>query len=220
MRILLAEDDPPLGQAVQQALHDEALAVDWVTDGEAALLALCTESYDMLLLDLGLPKCSGLKVLEKLRRRKNSLPVIILTARDSIADRIQGLDHGADDYLVKPFSTAELMARIRAVIRRNHGAATPLLQNKDLTLDPTTHDVNCGESVVPLTAKEYALLHVLMLHPGRILSRESLEESIYGWNEEVASNAVEFIIHSLRKKLGKEVIQNVRGLGWRVRGTT
>ncbi|SIS73931.1 response regulator [Neptunomonas antarctica] len=216
MRILLVEDDPLIGQAIEQALQDAALTVDWVQDGETALSAINTEEYALLLLDLGLPEKDGFEVLRLLRHNKNSVPVIIITARDAVEDRIKGLDYGADDYLVKPFSIDELQARIRAVIRRNHGNATPLLGNDILTLDPASREVSRDSTVYTLSSREYALLHALMLRPGSILSRAELEERIYGWNEEVASNAIEFIIHGLRKKLGKDAIKNVRGLGWMV----
>tara|TARA_R110001599_G_scaffold284714_2_gene486775 strand:+ start:12390 stop:13046 length:657 start_codon:yes stop_codon:yes gene_type:complete len=216
MRILLVEDDLLIGQAIEQALHDAALAVDWVQDGEAALLALKTEEYALLLLDLGLPKKDGFEVLRLLRQNNHSVPAIIITARDAVEDRIKGLDYGADDYLVKPFSIDELQARIRAVIRRNHGNATPLLGNEIITLDPVSREVSRDSIVYTLSSREYALLHALILRPGSILSRSELEERIYGWNEEVASNAIEFIIHGLRKKLGKDAIKNIRGLGWMV----
>ncbi|APR66994.1 MAG: DNA-binding response regulator [Thalassobium sp.] len=216
MRIMLVEDDAPLGNAVKLALHDASYAVDWVQDGESALRAIELEEYALILLDLGLPKKDGLEVLRELRKDKNKLPVIIITARDAVEDRIRGLDYGADDYLVKPFSIDELHARIRAVIRRNHGVADPVLSNNIITLNPVNREVSRNDQTFQLTAKEYALLHALMLRLGAILSREKLEESIYGWNEEVASNAIEFIIHALRKKLGKDVIKNVRGMGWMV----
>ena len=216
MRILLVEDDSLIGRAVEQALRDAALAVDWVQDGDAALSALKTEDYSLLLLDLGLPGKDGFEVLRLLRQRKYSVPVIIITARDAVEDRIKGLDYGADDYLVKPFSIDELQARIRAVIRRKNGNATPLMDNDILSLNPATRKVSCDSKVYDLSSREYALLHALMLRPGSILSRAQLEERIYGWNEEVTSNAIEFIIHGLRKKLGKDTIKNVRGLGWMV----
>ncbi len=216
MRILLVEDDPLIGRAVKQALHDASFAVDWVQDGETALSVIKTEDYALMLLDLGIPKKDGFEVLRILRQGKQALPVIIITARDAVEDRIKGLDYGADDYLVKPFSIDELQARIRAVVRRNHGSANPLLTNDILTLDPASRDVTRDGKIHSLSSREYALLHALMLRPGSILSRSELEERIYGWNEEVASNAIEFIIHGLRKKLGKDAIKNVRGLGWMV----
>jgi len=215
MRTLLVEDDELIGGAVKQALTDAAFAVDWVKDGDSALQTIDTEDYELVLLDLGLPKRNGLEVLQILRR-KHTMPVIIITARDAIEDRIQGLDLGADDYLVKPYSIDELHARIRAVVRRNHGIAKPMLSNSIMELDPSTHEATRDGHTHPLSAREYALLHALMLRPGVTLSKQSLEESIYGWNEEVASNAIEFIIHGLRKKLGKDAIKNIRGLGWMV----
>jgi len=216
MRILLVEDDELIGYAVERALKDDGHAVDWVRDGESALSSLYLEAYSLVLLDLGLPIKDGLEVLETMRKAKKIMPVIILTARDSIEDRIKGLDLGADDYLVKPFSIDELHARIRAVVRRNQGAADPVLKSALLQLNTTTKEVEVADEVFSLSAKEYALLHALMAHPGAILSKQSLEDALYGWNEEVASNAVEFIIHGLRKKLGKAAIKNVRGMGWLV----
>lgn len=200
MRILLVEDDELIGNAVKQALADEAYAVNWVKDGAAALATIDVEEYLLVLLDLGLPKKDGLEVLQKVRKSNNTIPVIIITARDSIEDRIKGLDFGADDYLTKPFSIDELHARIRAVVRRNHGIATPVLKNSLMELNPATHEVTRDGQTHTLTAKEYALLQALMLHPGNIYSKENLEEKLYGWEESVASNAVEFIIHALRKK--------------------
>lgn len=216
MRILLVEDDPLIGSAVRQALQDAAFAVDWVQDGATALSSSKTEDYALVLLDLGLPCKDGLEVLRELRQMKNAVPTIIITARDAVEDRIKGLDYGADDYLVKPFSVGELIARMRAVVRRNNGVADPLLSNGDVSLNPATREVARHDRLHVLSAREYALLYALLLRPGTILSRDDLEERIYGWNEEVASNAIEFIIHSLRKKLGKDVIKNVRGLGWMV----
>lgn len=214
MRILLAEDDRLIGTAIQQALRDAAHALDWVLDGASALTAVTTQPYDIVLLDLGLPRQDGFSVLHHLRQRGQSVPVIIITARDAVEDRIKGLDLGADDYLVKPFSIAELQARIRAVARRRHGTGSPLLSNGILELDPSTHTVTRNATSHTLSAREYALLEALLLRPGTILSRSELEERVYGWNEEVESNAVEFLIHALRKKLGKDAIQNIRGAGW------
>ena len=216
MRILLVEDDALIGAAIEQALHDRAQAVDWVQDGTTALSVAAAENYSLILLDLGLPGKDGLTVLRELRQKKNSIPVIVITARDAVDDRIKGLDEGADDYLVMPFSISELQARMRAVIRRNQGTADPILSNGILSLNPATCEVTRGNGTFALSAREYALLHALLQRPGRLRSRADLEESIYGWNEEVASNAVEFIIHGLRKKLGKDAIKNVRGLGWMV----
>lgn len=216
MRILLVEDDPLIGGAVEQALRDASFAVDWVNDGNTALSVVDTQVYTLILLDLGLPKKDGYEVLRILRRRKKTLPVIIITARDAVEDRIKGLDYGADDYLVKPFSIDELQARIRAVVRRNHGISNPLLGNEVISLNPANREASRDGKSHSLSSREYALLHALMLRPGTILSRTELEERIYGWNEEVASNAIEFIIHGIRKKLGKDAIKNVRGLGWMV----
>ena len=216
MRVLLIEDDRMIGTAVQQALKDAAYAVDWVTDGETAIHAAESEAYEVALLDLGLPKADGRDVLRRLRGLGRKLPVIIVTARDSVEDRIDGLDLGADDYLIKPFEIRELLARMRAVLRREGSGSTPLLGNGILVLDPATREASfLGESAL-LTAREFALLQALLARPGMILSRSELERQIYGWNEEVESNAVEFLIHTIRKKLGTTVIRNVRGVGWMV----
>lgn len=216
MRILLVEDDAMIAEAVSVALKDAAYSVDWVKDGAAASNALEQGEQQAVLLDLGLPKRDGFEVLRRLRLSGNAVPVIIITARDSVSDRIKGLDLGADDYLVKPFDIHELLARLRAIIRRQGGQAAPLLSNGKVTLDPATHEAQCGEAVEVLSAREFALLHALLLRPGAILTRGELEERIYGWNEEVESNAVDFLIHSVRKKLGGNVIKNVRGAGWMV----
>ncbi|MDE1923137.1 MAG: response regulator [Gammaproteobacteria bacterium] len=216
MRLLLVEDDIMLGAATQQALQDAAHAVDWVRDGEAALAAIKSMPYEAMVLDLGLPGRGGLALLQTLRHNRDDLPVIIVTARDGIDDRIRGLDLGADDYLVKPFESAELLARLRAVARRKGGQGQPLLGNGVVELDPATREARQGNSSVRLSAREYALLHALLLRPGAILSRRDLEDRIYGWNEEVESNAVEFLIHGIRKKLGQTTIRNVRGVGWMV----
>ncbi len=203
-----------LGAATQQALRDAAHAVDWVLDGDAALLAMRTAPYEAMLLDLGLPRRDGLGVLQAARRSGYNLPVIIVTARDGVDDRIRGLDLGADDYLIKPFETGELLARLRAVARRKGGQAQALLGNGVVTLDPATRQAGFGATSARLSAREYALLHALLLRPGAVLSRDDLENLIYGWNEEVESNAVEYLIHSIRKKLGAGAIKNVRGVGW------
>ena len=216
MRILLVEDDPMIGEAVFVALKDAAYAVDWVKDGTTANRVLENTEHQAVLLDLGLPKRDGLEVLRRLRKTANTVPVLIITARDDIDDRIKGLDSGADDYLVKPFDLNEMLARLRAIIRRHGGQATPTLSNGKLSLDPTTHEARCGDVVEILSAREFALLQALLLRPGAILSRTELEERLYGWNEEVESNAVDFLIHSVRKKLGAHSIKNVRGAGWMV----
>ena len=216
MRILLVEDDSMIGEALSVALKDSAYAVDWVKDGATASTALEHGEHQAVLLDLGLPKRDGLEVLRRLRLGGNTVPVIVITARDSVADRVQGLDFGADDYLVKPFDINELLARLRAVIRRQGGQAAPLLTNGKVSLDQATMEARCGDAVELLSAREFALLHALLLRPGAILTRAELEERIYGWNEEVESNAVDFLIHGVRKKLGASAIKNVRGAGWMV----
>lgn len=216
MRVLLVEDDPMIGEAVCLALRDGAYAVDWVRDGVAAESALAHATHEAVLLDLGLPGRDGLDVLRRLRQAGHALPVIILTARDGVQDRIDGLDLGADDYLLKPFDLNELLARLRAIVRRSAGKATPLLGNGQVELDPATRLARCGENTHVLSAREFALLHALLLRPGAILTRAELEERIYGWNEEVESNAIDFLIHGVRKKLGQGVIKNVRGAGWMV----
>jgi two-component system OmpR family response regulator len=216
MRILLAEDDPMIGDAVCVALRDAAYAVDWVRDGAAASLALEHGEHQAVLLDLGLPRRGGFEVLERVRARGSRVPVIIITARDAVEDRVKGLDLGADDYLLKPFDLQELLARLRAVIRRQGGQAAAVLTNGIVSLDPATREARRGEAAHLLSAREFSLLHALLLRPGAILTRAELEGRIYGWNEEVESNAVEFLIHGVRKKLGADAIRNVRGAGWMV----
>lgn len=216
MRTLLVEDDEAIGQAVKDALNKTSSAVDWVQDGELALASLMAEDYSLVLLDLGLPKKSGLEVLESIRSNNKNMPVIIITARDSIEDRIIGLDKGADDYLVKPFSIDELHARIRAVVRRNNGIANPIISNSLLELNPSTCEVSRDNQIHALSAREFALLHTLMLRPGTIFRRTNLEQAVYGWNEEVSSDAIGYIIHALRTKIGKDAIKNIRGIGWMV----
>ena len=216
MRVLLVEDDYMIGNVVQQALRDASYGVDWVMDGDAALRSFACLPYQMLLLDLGLPKQDGMAVLRAIRAAGGRVPVILLTARDETEDRVAGLDAGADDYLVKPFQLSELLARMRAVTRRQGPAVGPVLTNGLLTLDPVTHEARADAAAMRLTGREFALLQALMVRPGAILSRHDLESRIYGWNEEVESNAVEFLIHSLRKKLGSTAIKNVRGVGWMV----
>ena len=216
MRALLAEDDGMIGEAVVSALKDASYAVDWVRDGEAACEALATHAYDIVLLDLGLSGKDGLTVLRLSRSQGAVTPVLVITARDAIDDRILGLDAGADDYIVKPFDIGELLARMRAVVRRKAGSPHPILSNGRIDLDPATHEVSFDGAPVRLTAREFALLRALLMRPGAILSRGELEDRIYGWGEEVESNAVEFLIHSLRRKLGADAIRNVRGVGWLV----
>ena len=217
MRVLLVEDDSMIGNAVLAALKDSSYAVDWVRNGLAAIHTLSCQHYDVVLLDLGLPGKDGLEVLNNIRSKDNLVPLLIITARDGVEDRIRGLDSGADDYVLKPFEMRELLARMRAVIRRKGGTATPELSNGVISLDPATREARAYDAEsVPLSNREFALLQALMVRPGAILSRSELEERIYGWGEEVESNAVEFLIHVLRKKLGAEVIKNVRGVGWMV----
>jgi two-component system OmpR family response regulator/two-component system response regulator QseB len=214
MRILLVEDDALLGDALEAGLKQAGHAVDWVRDGISADTALATEDYAAVVLDLGLPRKDGIDVLRGLRAKKRSLPVLILTARDTVEDRIKGLDAGADDYLVKPFDLGELNARLRALLRRAGGQPTPVLTAAGLSLDPATRSVLAQGREVELSAKEYALLLALMQHPGRALSRAQLEQHLYAWGEEIGSNAVEVYIHHLRRKLGADAIRTLRGIGY------
>ena len=217
MRLLLVEDDAMIAEAIRSGLRRDGFVVDWVRDGEVAEGVLRTEQFDILLLDLGLPHRDGLQVLKSLRAHRLPLPVLILTARDAVSDRVQGLDAGADDYLVKPFDLDELAARIRALLRRKSGRTAPLIEHLGVSLDPATHRVtHHGEEIV-LSPREFALLQLLMERPGQILSRAQIEARLYGWGEQVESNAVEVHIHGLRRKLGAEFIVNVRGVGYRVR---
>jgi two-component system, OmpR family, response regulator len=216
MRILLVEDDPMIGEALCIALRDAAYAVDWVQDGDTALRVLHDSEHQAVLLDLGLPGQDGIEVLKKLRTNNGNTPVIIITARDALDERVKGLDSGADDYLTKPFDFDELLARLRATLRRKGGKAAPLLSNGIISLNPATHEAFKGELNCRLSAREFSLLQALIRRPGTILTRKQLEESIYGWNEEVESNAVDFLIHGIRKKLGADAIKNVRGAGWMV----
>ncbi len=216
MRILLIEDDAMIGKAVRRGLADAGFAVDWVIDGRAAELALDNGVYDLAVLDLGLPKKDGMAILASLRSTGNAMPVLIASARDTVRDRIAGLEAGADDYVLKPFDLDELVARVRALLRRNAGSGSPLLKFGSLVLDPLRKVVTQGEATIDLSAKEFAVLEVLMQRPGAVLSRAQLEESVYGWGDEVGSNAIEVHLHHLRKKLGAAVIKNVRGVGYRV----
>ncbi len=217
MRILLVEDDRMIGEVVEQSLAEQSYAVDWVRDGSSALTALQVHNYDLVLLDLGLPKKDGLGVVRYARSIGIGTPIIIISARVSLDDRVGGLDSGADDYIVKPFQLAELLARIRVALRRKSGGSSaPILGNGILSLDPILKSVKFNGAEIVVSAKEFALLRALLDRPGAILSRSELEERIYRWGQEVASNAVEVLIHSLRKKLGSGTIKNVRGLGWMV----
>lgn len=214
MRILLAEDDPLLGDGIRAGLGLEGDTVDWVTDGVAADQALATDEFDLLVLDLGLPRRDGMEVLRGLRRRGDMTPVLILTARDKVADRVAGLDAGADDYLSKPFDLDELLARVRALTRRHTGRAQPVLEHGELRLDPATHQVSLGGDAVELAPREYALLRLLLEQRGKVLSRTRLVEALYGWDGELESNAIEVHVHHLRRKLGNELIRTVRGIGY------
>ena len=216
MKILLVEDDKMIGDSLSKSLKKDGYAVNWAKDGETAEAALEAEDYAILLLDIGLPKQSGIEILKKLRKRTNSIPVIIISARDSTQDVVEGLDTGADDYLIKPFEFKELQARIRATMRRKSGRAEPYLTHKALALDPSTHKATYKAKAVLLSARESALLQTLLERPEAIFSRAQLEERIYGWNEEVESNALEVHIHNLRRKLGQKIIRNIRGLGYMV----
>lgn len=217
MRVLLVEDDPMIGEAVQEALKDASYAVDWVANGQTALTTLGYQHYGLVLLDLGLPGKDGLEVLDTIRSKGDAVPLLIITARDGLDDRLRGLDGGADDYVLKPFEMAELLARMRAVLRRKSGNASPVLGNGMVSLDPATREAALKDGApIQLSNREFALLQALLLRPGAILSRSDLEDRIYGWGEEVESNAVEFLIHALRRKLGGDTIKNVRGVGWMV----
>jgi two-component system response regulator QseB len=216
MRILLAEDDPMIGASVGRGLRQDGFAVDWVEDGRAAEAALGERVHDAIVLDLGLPRRTGLEVLGSMRRGGDQRPVLILTARDAVADRVAGLDAGADDYLVKPFDLDELSARLRALLRRGAGRAEPILAHGELELQPATREARYRGEPLALSPREFALLEALLARPGAILSRAQLEDKLYGWSEPVESNAVEVHIHSLRRKLGADFIRNVRGVGWMV----
>jgi DNA-binding response OmpR family regulator len=216
MRILLVEDDELIGDGIATGLRDDGHAVDWVQDGEAALAAVRTHEYAAVVLDLGLPRRDGLEVLRRMRAGGDSTPVVILTARAAVDERVAGLDAGADDYLAKPFAVDELLARLRALARRAVGRATPELRSGRIALDPAAHAVTLDGAPVALSAREFTLLQRLMENAGRVLPREQLEQALYGWNEEVESNAVEVHVHHLRRKLGKEAIATVRGVGYTV----
>ena len=214
MRILLAEDDPLLGDGLRAGLRQLGFLVDWVRDGEAAERELRAQSYAAAVLDLGLPLKDGMEVLAALRRDGMALPVLVLTARDALHDRIRGLDLGADDYVIKPVDLHELAARLRALVRRSHGQPQEKLSAQDVTLDPASRSVEQGGAPVALSGREFDLLHALMLNTGRVLSREQLEQHLYSWGQEVESNAIEVHIHHLRRKLGSALIQTVRGIGY------
>ncbi|MCQ2995904.1 response regulator [Pseudomonas syringae] len=216
MRLLLVEDDRAVGQGIRVALGSEGYTLDWLQDGASALHALRSERFDLLLLDLGLPRLDGLDLLRQIRAEQQSLPVLILTARDGTPDRIAGLDAGADDYLVKPFDVDELKARVRALLRRSQGRAQPLLEHGPISLDPSAQQVSFNGVEIAMTPMEYQLLHQLMIRPGKVVTRERLSSTLYGWQDKVESNTLEVLIHNLRKKLSAELIRTVRGVGYRI----
>jgi two-component system OmpR family response regulator len=214
MRILLVEDDAMIGNAVLGVLRSEHYAVDWVRDGVAADAALLAERYDLVLLDLGLPKADGLQVLRQLRGRRDGVPVLVATARDAVGDRVAGLDAGADDYIVKPYDTDELLARVRALLRRSAGRGEPVISHKGVELNPATREASLDGAPLNLSAREWALLEPMLQRPGVVFSRAQLEQKLYSWKEDISSNAVEVYVHGLRKKLGADFIRTVRGLGY------
>ena len=218
MRLLLVEDDPMIGEALRAGLKRDGFTVDWVREARAAQAALRTAPlpFELLLLDLGLPGGDGLELLKSERQRGLALPVLIITARDAVSDRVQGLDAGADDYLIKPFDLDELGARIRALLRRRGARPAVLLEHLGVRLDPASHEVTRDGAAVALSPREFALLQLLLERPGTILSRAQLEERLYGWGEEVESNAIDVLIHYIRRKFGKDIILNMRGVGWMI----
>ncbi len=218
MRLLLIEDDPMIGRAVQSGLSQAGFTLDWAVDGRSGAAAIANAVYDAIVLDLGLPRIDGLSLLQQVRARRDTVPVLVISARDAVPDRIAGLNAGADDYLLKPFDLDELVARVRALLRRHAGAASTAMIAGPLSLDPVQRVATLAGSELALTAKEFALLEALLRRPGAVLSRERLEESIYGWGEEVGSNAVEVHLHNLRRKLGPQFIKNIRGVGYRILG--
>jgi DNA-binding response OmpR family regulator len=217
MRLLLVEDDPLLGDGIATGLRQDGYALDWVRNGEQGWQALVTQEFDLAILDLGLPGMDGLDLLRKLRERKQGIPVLVLTARDSVADRVRGLDTGCDDYMVKPFDLDELSARVRALLRRGQGRASPQLQEGDLVLDPAAHQVTYRGAAVELSPREFTLLQELLENAGRVVSRARLQESLYGWDQSIESNAVEVYVHHLRRKLDADLIHTVRGVGYLLR---
>src|SRR5580692_12694925 len=216
MKLLLIEDDRMIGWALHRGLTDEGFSVDWLDDGDASVVACSERRYDAAILDLGLPSRDGTQVLAELRRLGNTLPIVVVTARESIADRIKGLNAGADDYVCKPFDFDELVARLRAVMRRRAGLASAVLEYRDVSLNPTTRRVAYKGQLLGLSAKEFSLLELLLQRPGVVLTRNQLRDKLYGWNDEVGSNTVEVFIHSLRRKLGHDYIENIRSVGYRL----
>jgi two-component system response regulator QseB len=214
MRLLLVEDDPMIGEGIRKGLRQDGFAVDWVRDGQAAELALANDVYDLVVLDLGLPRKDGMEVLKGLRRKGSAIPVLVLTARDAVSDRVKGLDSGADDYVVKPFDLDELGARIRTLLRRCAGRADPVIEHGDLIVNGATRQVTLRGRDVVLSARELAVLEALLERPGAVRSRAQLEDRLYGWGDEIESNAVEVYIHALRRKLGADLIRNIRGVGY------
>jgi DNA-binding response OmpR family regulator len=214
MRLLLVEDDELLGNGLQVGLNQSGYAVDWVKDGQAAELFLGAGAYDLMILDIGLPRRSGMEVLQALRGRGDDMPVLMLTARDTVEDKVAGLDGGADDYLVKPFDLDEVTARIRALLRRHSGRSDPVIRHRDLLIDPAAHTVSRNGQPVDIAPREFAVLLQLLEHRGRVLSRARLEQGLYSWKDEVDSNAVEVHIHHLRRKLGPDLIRTIRGVGY------
>lgn len=216
MRLLLIEDDPMIGESMEEVLRRENYAVDWVRDGDSALLALRQDIYDLVLLDLGLPRKPGIQVLQRYRALGGAVPVLIVTARDANAARIEGLDSGADDYLVKPFEVDELLARVRALLRRGQAPSQALVRHCGLQVDMACHVASLHGEALHLSAREFAVLRALLEVPGRVISKAQLEDKVYGRGEEVESNAIDVCIHHLRKKLGNDFIQNVRGVGYKL----
>jgi len=214
MRILIVEDDTLLGDGIRNGLSQNGYAADWVEDGEAAETALLTNDYELMVLDLGLPKKSGLEVLKSIRAKGDDMPVIILTAQDGVDDRVKGLDSGADDYLTKPFDLEELTARLRALLRRRGGRSTPVIEHGNITVDPASHTVTKDDKTVDISPREFTILQLLLENQNKVMSRSRLEEGLYAWNDEVESNTVEVHIHHLRKKLGAELIRTIRGVGY------
>ncbi|WP_339779938.1 response regulator [uncultured Marinobacter sp.] len=220
MKILLVEDDKLLGDGIAAGIAQSGLAVDWVLDGQQADTALATGNYDAVVLDLGLPSLSGMELLRRARASGKTLPILILTARDAVEDRVAGLDAGADDYLVKPFDLTELQARLRALLRRSNGHAEPVISHGELRVDSASHSVYWSGNSVDLSAREFTILHTLLLNAGRVMSKAHIEEQLYGWGEEIESNTIEVFIHHLRRKLSPQLIRTIRGVGYMIEKIT